>query len=88
MKTVLLKDNHITGNTTLAHPLAKPGRQSDSVSVKEVRSVPDDFPLAELVALWNRTCDMTWLGKGGDPMTAGRFVFDFSELGEGKILLA
>ena len=88
MKTVRLKDNHQTGQTTIAHPFAKPGKQNDSISVKEIKNVPDDFPIASLCQLWNRTCDMTWLGKGGDPMSAGRFVFDFSELGEGKILLA
>jgi hypothetical protein len=87
MKTILLKDNHATGATTLAHPLAKPGKQSDTVSVKEIRKVPDDFPAPKLAQLWNRTCDCTWLGKD-DPMGGGRFSFDFSELGAGKIIRA
>ena len=86
MNTVLLKDNHSTGSTTLANPFAKPGQQNPEVTVKEIRNVPDDVPPLRVAQLWNRTCDMTWLGKGGDPMSAGRFVFDFSELGEGRIL--
>ncbi|MEN6406670.1 MAG: hypothetical protein ABFC77_09375 [Thermoguttaceae bacterium] len=86
MKIVLLKDNHTTGSTTLAHPLAKPGQQNSTVTVKEIRNVPDEIPPSRVAQLWNRTCDMTWLGKGGDPMSAGRFVFDFSELGEGLII--
>jgi hypothetical protein len=77
----------MTGATTLAHPLAKPGRQSDTVSVKEIRNVPADIAPARLCQLWNRTCDMTWLGTGKDAMKSGRFVFDFSELGEGNIIL-
>ncbi len=83
--TILLKDNHETGSTTLAHPQAKPGKQNETVSVKEIRNVPDGFPTWKLLQLWNRTCDCTWLGKE-DPMADGRFVFDFSELGEGKII--
>jgi len=86
MRTILVKDNHQTGATTLAHPLAKPGKQNETVSVKEIRNVPDDFPLGKLLVLWNRTCDCTWLGKEKDPMAGGRFTFEFAELGEGKII--
>lgn len=87
MKTILIKDNHQTGTATLAHPMAKPGKQNETVTVKAIRNVPDNFPLGQLLTLWNRTCDCTWLGKN-DPMASGRFEFDFSELGEGKIILA
>jgi len=86
MKTILLKDNHETGSTTLAHPLSTPGKQNETVSVKEIRNVPDDFPLAKLAQLWNRTTDLTWLGRDKDPMSGGRFTFDFAEIGEGRII--
>jgi len=85
---ILIKDNHITGSCSLAHPLAKPGKQNENVSVKQITNVPEGFPTHKLLILWSSTCDCTWLKKSGDPMSAGRFVFDFSELGEGKILLS
>ena len=53
---------------------------------KAIHNVPTEFPTHKLLQLWNRTCDCTWLGKD-DPMTDGRFEFDFSELGEGRILM-
>ena len=92
MKTVLLKDNHESGATTLAHPLAKPGivrTEPGLVTIKEIRNVPDDFPLAKLAMLWNRTCDCTWLKNWNEKLGThvGRYSFDFAELGEGKIIL-
>lgn len=84
MKTLLLKttchENHV--HTTLAHPLAEPGDNRDaSVQIRRIVNIPDDIPAHEVIRLFERTCDVTWLG--GKP---GRLEFDFSELGEGRII--
>ena len=86
MKTVLIKDNHQNGNSTLASPMAKLGKQSGDITIKAIHEVPDDFPASRLCQLWNQTCDLTWLLREGDPMARGRFEFKFSELGEGRII--
>lgn len=84
--TILIKDNHTTGLSTLAHPDARPGKISDAITVKAIHSVPEVYPLPKLLDLWSQTCDLTWLNKPGDPMSIGRFEFDFAELGFGKII--
>lgn len=91
MKTILLKDNHETGSTSLADPRAKPGivrMEPALITIKEIKNVPDDFSLAKLTQLWNRTCDCTWI-KNCEKLGAyvGRYSFDFAELGEGRIIL-
>ncbi len=87
MRTVLVKDNHSTGNTSLADPRARPGKLSDSVTAKRIHGVPDNVTAAEVVLLWSQTSDLTWLGGEGDTLSRGRFEFEFSELGIGRILM-
>lgn len=85
MKTILLKDNHVTGTSTLASPFAKPGKQNNDITIKAIHEVPDNFLPQDLCQLWNRTCDLTGFFKK-DPMADGRFDFKFSELGEGRMI--
>ena len=86
MKSVPIKNNHLTGTVSLAHPAARPGRQSDAITVVRIDAVPDDVPTADVVRAWEQTVNLTWLTKPGDPMESGRFEFDWSEIGAGKII--
>jgi hypothetical protein len=65
----------------LANPLADLGPEGET-RVQEVRNVPDDVSNADLLRLWDQTCDATWLGDG-----AGRLSFEYGELAPGKIIL-
>ena len=86
MKSVLIKNNHSTGNVALANPAARPGRQSDAVTVVRIDGIPDGVPTADVVQAWEQTVNLTWLTKPGDPMESGRFEFYWSEIGAGKII--
>lgn len=84
MKSLKLKttctDSHV--HTTLANPLAPLGdtRQA-SVQIRQINNIPDEVPTHEVIKLFSGTADLTHLG--GKP---GRLEFDFSELGDGKII--
>jgi hypothetical protein len=81
MKSVKLKVNNASGMATLAHPFAKPGRAEGSpVAIKEIVEIPDDVHVAKVLKLFDRTTDVTYLRQE-------RFVFHYSELGEGVILM-
>ena len=58
MKSVLIKNNHSTGNVALAHPAARPGRQSDAVSVIRIDGIPDGVPTADVVQAWEQTVNL------------------------------
>ena len=84
MRTVMLKTNAkiVPAQTTLAHPGAKPGNYRDaSIQIRQINNVPEEIKASELIKLFSRTADLTWLNN-----KPGRFEFDFSELREGKII--
>lgn len=67
---------------TIATAGLVPGNNTDkSVQVRRINNIPDDVTDETVVVLFERTVDITWLGG-----RHGRLVFDFSELGEGKII--
>lgn len=73
-------ENHF--NTTLAHPTSPLGdTRKSSVQIRQINNIPDEVKPNQVIMLFDRTCDITWLGG-----KAGRKEFDFSELGVGKII--
>jgi hypothetical protein len=84
MKSIKLKttcnDNHV--HTTLANPLAPLGdfRQA-SVQIRQINNIPEGVDHYQAVKLWQMTCDLTRIMTGKQ-----RMEFDFSELGEGRII--
>ena len=67
--------------TTLAHPGSSVGDYcAASLQVREVRNIPDHVTSAEVVRLFEGTTDISYL------YGAPRLVFDYSELGLGRIL--
>lgn len=86
MRSLLLKNVHSTGGVSLANPGASPGKQSAEVTVTRIENIPDGIEDSTVVRVWSQTADLTWLCKPGDPMEAGRHVFDWSEIGPGRIV--
>jgi|GEM_PF-1599854 len=87
MKTILIRDDHDCGSSSLANPLARPGKLNDAVTLKRIRGVPDSVTASEVVLLWSQTADLTWLDGEGDTLSRGRFEFEYEELGAGRILM-
>jgi hypothetical protein len=62
--------------------IMKPGDNGDkSRQVRRINNVPEDVSDQAVVSLYDTTIDITWL-QGRAP----RLEFDFSELGEGRII--
>jgi len=60
------------------------GNNSDaSRQTRRINNIPDDISDAQVIHLFETTCDISWLGG-----KKGRLEFDFSELGEGNIIRA
>lgn len=66
------------GKLLLQHPLAKPGFDG-RVQTFEITNIPDNIQDSEVIRLANLTVFYF-------PNKAGRWSFDFSELGEGIII--
>jgi len=68
---------------TIAGTGIAPGDNADrSIQVRRINDIPDDITDAKVVQLFERTVDVIWLGG------RSRLEFDYSELGEGKIIRA
>ena len=71
--------------TTLTAPDSPLGDFRDAaLQVRKINNIPDTVSDVQAIHLFQTTTNITWLG-GGKP---GRLEFDFSELGEGKIIRA
>jgi hypothetical protein len=80
MRTVKVRCLPEGMRSTLVHPSTPLG--VGECPVQEIQNVPDEVTNAELIRLWDRTADLTWLSRRGH----GRLSFDYSELGVGKII--
>jgi len=69
-------------STRVAPKNAKPGNFGNAaLQNRMIKNIPSDVSDAAVCKLYAGTADITWLGG-----SEGRLEFDFSELGEGKII--
>ena len=85
MRRLLLKNVHSTGGVCLANPAASPGKQNGECTVTRIENIPDGIENSTVARTWSQTANLSWLGSE-DPLAGGRFVFDWSEIGPGRIV--
>lgn len=81
VKTVCSNDGSLP-RTSLAPPTAEPGDNHDkSIQIRRIVNIPAEVDINTVIRVFERTTDIT--GLGGKKQ---RLEFDWSELGEGKII--
>jgi hypothetical protein len=89
-RTVLVLDNLTSRSSTLlgeytgwpherSHAL---GMSESNLVVNEITDVPSNIPSPMVLALWNRTINLTGMGIPGNKAAAARCIYGFSEIGE------
>ena len=86
MKTITVKtictNSGALPTTTLADPDSPLGNfRGASLQVRRITDIPDEVSTAEVIRVFERTVDLTWLGGQAD-----RNMFGWAELGEGKVI--
>lgn len=83
MKTMKLKlTNDETGRLTMQHPEAIIGLSPDGrIYTYEITEIPDETPASEVVRLANGSVFFAAKYDG-----SGRYTYNFSELGMGRII--
>ena len=85
MKTRTIRTEIIGGVTAISKvSKGKTGNYNDSrIQIREISNVPDGVSDEQLAVRFDRTIDLTCLKRFSDTPRMG---FDYSELGEGKII--
>lgn len=86
MKSITIKT--LCGNNDASSTVTPNGSplgnfRDASLQVRRVNNIPDDVHPSAVIRAFKETIDISWL-DGKD----GRLEFDFSELGNGKIIRA
>lgn len=88
MRSMMLKVSPTSGEVFAGHPNAEPGLAPSGARNVRITEIPDNVQPADVVRIYGRTVDVTYLfhRPGDDPRGWGRHEFRFDEIGEGRIV--